>query len=106
MPRYRVLPEAEDDILAQAAYFDDRGTRETAERWVDMAYETFDQIAGGRRFGELRQSRRREYQSVRLAPVIDFPTQVVVYRQVPDGIIVLRVLGGRQDLNRILGPRR
>lgn len=106
MPQYRVLPDAERDILAQAAYYADRGTPETAARWIDSAYDTFRTIAAGRRIGEKLNSGRREFLRSRLATVIDFPGQVVVYREVPAGIEVLRVLGGRQDLNRLLGPRR
>lgn len=106
MRTVRVLPEAVEDVRSQAAYYDDRGTPETAERWVLLAYRTFDELAEGRRIGEARPSARREYARVRIATVMDFPMQVVVYREMPGSIEIMRVLGGRQNLDRILGPRR
>jgi plasmid stabilization system protein ParE len=106
VPNVNVLPEAVDDVRAEAAYYDDRGSPRTAVRWIKAAYQTFDEIAAGRRTGELRLSARREYRRVRVATVIDFPRQVVVYREIPGAIEILRVPGGRQDLDRLLGPRR
>ena len=106
MPQYRVRPDAERDIFAQAAYYEEKGSRETAVRWLVAAYETFDQIAAGRRIGEKWPSNLRAFRDIRVTSVIDFPGQIVVYRVTAAGVVVLRVRGGRENLDRILGPRR
>ena len=106
MPQARVLPEAVRDVAARARYYEDQGSPERADRWVTQAETTFDYLAANPGVGLTRRSRRRAYDGARLATVEGFETQVIVYREVEGGIEVLRVLGGRQDLDRILGPSR
>jgi plasmid stabilization system protein ParE len=85
VPLVRILPEAEADVDAQAEYYESRRTPDTAERWYRQTTATFRRLAASPWIGEKRHSGRREFVGVRLATVIDFPGQVVVYREFPAG---------------------
>jgi len=93
-------------VDAQAEHYERRGTTATAERWYRQTTATFQFLAENPWIGARRPSRRPEYSRVRVARVEGFERQVVVYREIEGGIEVLRVPGGRQDLDRILGPTR
>ena len=101
MGRVVVLPAAEQDLDEQALYYLERAAPKTATRWYDQATATFEFLAGQ---PEIRvQTPRLAFWGIRSWPVSGFERHEVFYRLTEEGIAVVRVLHGAQDLDAILG---
>ena len=101
MRRVVVLPAADQDLDEQALYYLERAAPKTAMRWSDQATATFEFLAGQ---PEIRvQTPRLAFWGIRSWPVSGFERHEVFYRLTEEGIAVVRVLHGAQDLDAILG---
>jgi len=101
MRRVVVLPAADQDLDEQAVYYLERAASKTATRWYDQAAATFEFLAG---HPEIRaQTPREALRGIRSWPVSGFERHDVFYRPIEEGIEVVRVLHGAQDLDAILG---
>ena len=101
MRRVIVLPAAVRDLDEQALYYLERSAPKTAMHWFDQAAATFVFLA---EHPEVRlQTSRQAFWGIRSWPVSGFDRHDVFYRLTEEGIAVVRVLHGAQDLDAIQG---
>jgi plasmid stabilization system protein ParE len=93
-----VLPEAVRDVEAQADYYERQGTPATADRWERQTARTFEFVARNPRLGASIRPGLRAWR------VEKFKRHVVIYREFPDRVEIVRVLPGSADLDAALGP--
>jgi toxin ParE1/3/4 len=99
MSRVVVLPDADQDLYEQALYYLERAAPKTAMRWYDQAAATFEFLAGQ---PEIRvQTPRLAFWGIRSWIVSGFERHEVFYRMTEEGIAVVRVLHGAQDLENL-----
>jgi toxin ParE1/3/4 len=75
-----------------------------ALRFLDAAEALFHQLASMPGIGQLYEATDPSYQDLRCFPVPKFPLHIVYYKPLADGIIVIRVLHGARDIDRIFAP--
>lgn len=91
------------DLEEQAEYLRQRSPR-AALRFLDAAEALFRQLASMPGIGEPFESDNPLFRDLRYFPIPKFPSQVVYYKSLRDGIIVIRVLHGARDADRIFDP--
>jgi toxin ParE1/3/4 len=89
-----------NDLEEQAEYIRLRNPR-AALRFLDAAEALFCQLASMPGIGQLYETTNPLYQDLRCFPVPKFPSHIVYYKPLADGIIVIRVLHGARDIDRI-----
>jgi toxin ParE1/3/4 len=72
-------------------------------RFLDAAEALFRQLASMPGIGERFETTNPLFEDLRCFPIPKFPSQIVYYKPLRDGIIVIRVLHGARDANRIFG---
>ena len=97
MNTYAIAPAARDD-LGEIADYIARGSPAAAHRVVDAIFETFASLAARPGIGHLRGDLTS--QPVRFWTVLG--RYLIVYRERPAGIDVVRVLGPGRDVAAIL----
>lgn len=91
-----ISPEADRDVDAQADYYRDRGTPDTADRWYLKTRETFEFLAAHPGIGEeIRQG-------LRAWRVERFKQHVVLDCASAHRVEIVRVLHGAADLARLI----
>lgn len=90
------------DLEEQAEYLRLRSPR-SALRFLDAAEALFRQLASMPGLGEPFETANPFFQDLRCFPIPKFPSQIVYYKPLRDGIIVIRVLHGARDVDRIFG---
>lgn len=91
--RLIVRPSARDDLIGIGRYIA-RDSPAAADRFVDRLAATSGSLAEQPGIGRPHPTRRE----LRLFRVGEY---LILYREVPDGIEVLRYLHGRRDLTQI-----
>ena len=91
-----------NDLDEQAEYIRLRSPR-AALRFLEAAEALFGQLASMLGIGERVETTNPLSQGLRGFPISKFPSQIVYYKPLTDGIIVIRVLHGARDVDRILG---
>jgi toxin ParE1/3/4 len=98
-------PRARADLLEIHNYIDDDNPR-AADRFLDAAEECFKLLARmpgvGRRWLPIRQA-LAHVTDIRVYSIPRFRTYQVFYRPIDKGLLVIRVLHGARDLERVLG---
>ncbi|MFC4726242.1 type II toxin-antitoxin system RelE/ParE family toxin [Glycocaulis abyssi] len=91
MARWRLSPEAGEDLLEIGRYTTQEWGEAQSERYLDRLDDAFNRLAGMPGLGRLRGDVR--------PGVFSFPAghHVVWYRQAASGIEILRVLHTRQS---------
>ena len=97
MANCAVTEEADRDVDAQADYYRDRGSPDTAERWLLKTRKTFEYVAAHPGLGEGLRPGLRAWRVER------FRNHVVIYRATPGRVVIVRVLHGAADLDAALG---
>ena len=77
---------------------------EAAERFLTATEEAFEKLAEMPRMGPLRGFTRESNRDIRFWPIRGFENYLIFYRPTSDGIEVLRVVHGAQDINRLFEP--
>ena len=90
------------DLEEQAEYIRLRSPR-FALRFLDAAEALFRQLASMPGIGEPFETANPLFQDLRCFPIPKFPSQIVYYKPLRDGIVVIRVLHGARDADRIFG---
>ena len=90
-----------DDLEAHAEYLRLRSPR-VALRFLDAAEAIFRQLASMPGLGESYETTNPLYQDLRCFPIPRFPSHIVYYTPLADGIVVIRILHGARDVDRIL----
>jgi plasmid stabilization system protein ParE len=91
------------DLEELADRFAERSIRH-AEKLITAADETFRLLADFPGLGEEVSGAPDELAGLRVYTLKKFPTFIVLFRQVPSGIEVFRVVRGRRNLPSILEP--
>jgi toxin ParE1/3/4 len=88
------------DLEEQAEYIRLRSPK-AALRFLDAAEALFGQLALMPGIGEPYETTNPLYQDLRCFPIPKFPSQIVYYKPLTDGIIVIRIVHGARDADRI-----
>ncbi len=91
-----------NDLAELAEYIRQHNPR-AALRFLKAAEATFRQLASMPGMGERYETGNPLYQDLRCFSVSKFPSRVVYYKPLSDGIIVIRVLHGARDVDRVFG---
>jgi toxin ParE1/3/4 len=93
---------AQNDLDEIAEYIRQRSPR-AALRFVDAAEATFERLAGMPDMGTRYEPEgMASVAELRHFPISQFPTYLVFYRPLPEGIAVVRVLHGARDIGGVL----
>lgn len=93
---YRLAPRARTDLEAIWRYSSQNWSIERADRYIDDLERVFEIIAA---MPELARERREFTPPVRIHV---HERHVIAYALSEDGVVILRVLGGRQDWASVL----
>ncbi len=100
MGKYFLSPEALDDLDAIWGYIA-QDNPEAADRVVDSAYRACADLAAHPQLGPLRRFPDNDPPNIRFFVVTDFPNYMIFYRVAPDGVEIVRILHGAQDIDEL-----
>ena len=103
MSRVLRKPKALRDLIANGRYIAKHSPL-AAERFLNEAERTFEQLARQPYMGRLRHFQRRP--GLRSWQVRNFEDYLIFYRPIENGVEICRVLHGARDLRRLLTRRR
>jgi toxin ParE1/3/4 len=90
------------DLEEQSEYIRQHNPR-AALRFLAAAEDTFRQLASLPGIGEWFETDNPTFQDLRCFSISQFRPFVVYYRSLADGIIVIRVIRGTRNVDRIFG---
>jgi toxin ParE1/3/4 len=98
MARLDISPEANRDLVEIGLYIARQsGSRQRADAFLDLIYQTCQTLAAQPEMGELRvEFATGQYRSFSVG------NYVIYFRPVADGIWIARVLHGARDHNALL----
>ena len=102
MDNYTVSPEAREDLDQIHAYISEDNP-EAADRVLEAAFSTFAGLAKMPGMGRPRAFRLPELSGLRSLRVQGFRNYLIFYRPQPDGVEIVRVLQGAQNLDALFG---
>jgi len=102
-PRYFVRPKADEDLDSQAFYLAEKAGLEIGHRFLIAAHETFALLAMQPEMGWHPRLKHPEFVSLRTFRVTGFERLIVLYRPMPEGVDIFRVLHGSRNLEALLG---
>jgi toxin ParE1/3/4 len=86
----------------QAAYLVAEASLETALRFYDAASSTLGNVASMPGIGEQWPSANPRLSGLRVWRIEGFVKHLIFYRQVDDGIEIVRILHGARDIDTVL----
>ena len=95
MTVYKETESAEQDLSELVRYIASDNP-DAADRFFAAVRERYQQLTGNPGMGRLRPDIGTE---IRIFPLDGY---IVIYRPIPDGILILRFLSGRRDLDALL----
>jgi toxin ParE1/3/4 len=98
----KLRPQAEQDLIEAARYYQEAGSPALAERMFDAAIAALDPIQGRPALGSLRLGQICEIPGLRSWRITGFPMQWFYFER-QKHLDVIRLLGDRQDILSILG---
>jgi toxin ParE1/3/4 len=103
MPEERIEKTvlATQDIEQLAAYYQVEAGIAVALRFVNNAEHAFVQLAQMPRMGAFLGFLRAPHAGIRRWHIKGFPRLLILYRDMPDGIEVIRVLDAGRDINAL-----
>ncbi len=104
-PRYLVRPKADADLEEQAFYYATRETAELGHRFLVAAHETFALLATQPHIGWSARLEDSRLRSLRLFRVHGFERILILYRPLPNGADILRVVHGSRNIDILLRRR-
>lgn len=104
MPKILITPAAENDLVNIWVYIA-RDNPVAADRTYQAAEKTFEAIAAMPGIGTAYWTARTKLQGLRFFPVKNFQNYVIYYREISEGIEIVRVLHARMDKARRLGAK-
>ena len=100
--RYVVRPKADQDLDDQAFYYATEGSPELGHRFLVAAHETFSLLASQTHMGWPPKLRHPDLGSLRVFRVTGFEKMLILYRPLPDGVDVLRIVHGSRNIQALL----
>ncbi len=102
MSQFTISPAAKLDIMGIWTYFaDEIGNVELADRFAECAEAAFSDLARSPAMGRPRRFRRSSLRDLRSWRIKEFRRLLVFYREIPEGVEIVRVLHGARNLSRI-----
>ncbi len=95
-------PQARIDLL-DCGHHIAKDDLDAAIRFIDAFDETVEDLARMPGLGNPWESARPQFRSMRWRPVKGFPKHLIFYREIDDGIEVIRVCHGSRDLESLFG---
>jgi toxin ParE1/3/4 len=90
------------DLVEIGIYYVLNGSPGAAERFLDAVESAFQLLARHPRAGRVWKSDHPRLSNLRFWPVKGFESLLVFYREIPEGIEVIRVLHGARELQALL----
>jgi len=100
-PRVAKTPQADADLLDHFTFIG-ADSPAAAFRFIEAASTAFQSLARMPGMGGRWQGGRRETSGLRVWPIPQFRKYLIFYRELENGIEVVRVLHGSRHLNRLL----
>ena len=100
--RYLVRPKADRDLDEQAYYYATIARAEVGHRFLVAAHDTFSLLATQPNMGWDPHLRHADLKSLRVFRVKTFERILVLYLPLLEGVEILRVVHGSQDLLALL----
>ncbi len=100
MSKYILDPCVEDELWS-IWQFIAKDNPDAATRVVEAAFKTFDTLATTPRLGRPRRFANSRVKDIRSLRIASFPNYLIFYRAIADGVQVLHVYHGAQDLERL-----
>jgi len=100
--RVFVRARARRDILSNAAYLEEHGGLETAQRFLVAIQSTFEALAKMPKLGVLCNFRSAALRRIRRWPVKGFENWLVFYLPKRDGVEIVHVIHGARDIESLL----
>lgn len=94
---YRLSPAAQADLEEIWLYSAETWSEDQAERYMDLLEEAFERL---RAMPGIARERQEFTPPVRIHPAA---SHLIIYRIENDHLAILRILGGRQDCQAVLG---
>ena len=94
-------PQAKLDLIAHALYIAEDNP-DAAERFLDAAEASFEQLANMPKMGSPRQFKNPSLAGLRMWPVKGFRKHLIFYRLTAGGVEVIRMLHAARDIEKIL----
>ena len=105
MAQQSVFRRSQVDLdLIELADYIARDNLDAALRFIHAAEESFQFLAEQSMAGEACQFTDASHVGIRVWHVRRFPNYLIFYRQVNEGVEVIRVLHGARDLRALLAP--
>ncbi len=101
MPTILITPAAENDLIDIWTHIA-RNSYTAADKVYQSAYKTFNSLADMPEMGTKYRSKRQQLNCLRFFPINKYPSFVVYYRQIEDGIEIVRVLHAHMKKERRL----
>jgi toxin ParE1/3/4 len=98
--RVAIRPRAERDLDEHFLYIA-KHNAPAAERFLAAAKATLERLIASPELGGLWQGGNRELAGVRIWQISDFEKYLVFYRQIDEGIEVIRILHGARDIQAV-----
>lgn len=95
-----ISPLADRDIDEHFAYIVE-DSLDAAVRFFDATHETFEDLLAMPQIGRVYQFKNTELSGIRAWPVKGFPKYLIFYRPTQEGIVIVRLLHGAQDIESI-----
>ena len=101
MPTILITPAAEIDLINLWVYIA-RDNPAAADRVYQAAEKTFEALASMSGVGTIYRSKRTKLRDLRFFPVKQFPNYVIYYREISEGIEIIRILHAHMEKHRRL----
>jgi plasmid stabilization system protein ParE len=95
-------PYAKNSLKEHALYFEENVSLAIAERYLDAVEETLEFIQKQFEIGSPCEFSNTRLKNMRRWPVRDFENYLLFYQETEEGLTLLYVFHGRQDINDIL----
>jgi toxin ParE1/3/4 len=96
--KFVLSPQAFDDLDVVWLYIA-QGNPEAADRVVEAAYRVCKQLAQHPELGPLRRFPGNDPADIRFFIIPEFPNYLLLYRTTANGVQILRVLQGAQNID-------
>lgn len=103
MPKILITPAAEDDLINLWVYIA-RDNPTAADRVYRAAQATFETLVTSPNIGTPYQPKRTSLKGIRFFPINQFRNYVIYYREITEGIEIIRVLHAHMEKHRRLEP--
>ena len=100
--RYVIRPKADQDLDDQAFYYATEANPELGHRFLVSAHETFSLLSTQPDMGWNPKLWLPDLRGLRLFRVTGFEKILILYRPLDNGVEILRVIHGSQNIRRLL----